>query len=234
MAHKTKSRLDDTLFPIVNKVIVIILYLIAFLIILDYLGIEISPLIASLGIAGLAVALALQDTLSNFFAALYMSADKPVRKGDYIQVGTELEGYVEEIGWRSTKIRTLPNNFVIIPNAKLAQSTITNYNVPKKEMSVLVNVGVSYDSDLKKVEKITIETAKKVLKKTPGGVEDFEPFIRYNNFGDSSIDFTVILRTDEFVNKYLLTHEFIKALKEAYDKAKITIPFPIRTVYMKK
>ncbi len=104
--------------------------------------------------------------------------------------------------------------------------------MPEKELAVLVQVGVSYDSDLEKVEKITTEIAKEVMKTVPGGVPDFEPFIRYHTFGESSINFTVILRAKEFTDRFLITHEFIKRLKKRYDKEGIVIPFPIRTVYM--
>jgi small-conductance mechanosensitive channel len=128
----------------------------------------------------------------------------------------------------------LPNNTVIIPNSKLANSIITNYYMPEREMSTLVQVGVSYDSDLEKVEKVTIEVAKEVLAKISGGTKTFEPFIRYHTFSDFSINFTVILRVNEFVGKYLVTHEFVKALHKRYKEEGIVIPYPIRTVYMEK
>jgi len=101
-------------------------------------------------------------------------------------------------------------------------------------MACLVNLGVSYGSDLEKVEKVTVEVGKQVLEKITGGVKTFDPFIRYNKFNDFSIDFTVILRVSEFVAQYLVTHEFIKALHQRYNKEGIVIPFPIRTVQMEK
>ena len=208
--------------------------LLGMLIILDSLGISITPLVASLGVGSLAIALALQDTLANFFAGLHILVDKPVRIGDYIQLDTGDEGYVEKIGWRSTAIRMLPNNLVIIPNSRLATSKIVNYHMPVPEMSALVQVGVSYNSDLEKVEKVTVEVARDVLKKISGGVMEFEPFIRYHTFDSSSINFTVILRVKSFVDKYLITHEFIKALHKRYNKEGIVIPFPIRTVHLVK
>jgi small-conductance mechanosensitive channel len=204
-----------------------------FLIILDRLKITITPFLASLGIGGLVVALALQDTLANFFSGVYIFFDKPIRIGDYILLESGREGYVTQIGWRSTRIRMLPNNIVIIPNAKLVSSQITNFYLPETEMAVLVQVGVSYESDLEKVERVTIEVAKEVLREVQGGVKEFEPFIRYHTFSDFSINFTVILRAKEYVDKYLITHEFIKRLHRRYRFEGIEIPFPIRTVYMK-
>ena len=204
------------------------------LIILQSLGISITPLITALGVGGLAVALALQDTLSNLFAGFHIIVSKMVLPGDYIKLATGEEGYVTDVSWRNTTIRALPNNIVVVPNSKLASSILTNFHQPVNEMSALVQVGVSYDSDLEKVEKVTIEVAKKVLKEVPGGIPDFEPFIRYHTFGDFSINFSVILRVKEFVDQYLIKHEFIKRLHKRYQAEGIEIPFPIHTIYMKK
>ncbi len=216
---------------VLNKVIAGAIYLIAFIIILSYFGIEVSPLIATLGIGGLAVGLALQNTLSNFFAGLHIISDQPVQVGDYIELQSEnITGYVDDIGWRSTRILTLPNTLVIIPNAKLAESVIINDDVPVKETGLVIPVGVGYKEDLKKVEKVTVEVARKIQENVEGAVRDFEPFIRYNSFGDSNINFAVILRVQQIVDKYLVTHEFIKALKERYDKENIEISWPVRKI----
>lgn len=217
---------------LLNKVVVIVVYLIALIIILSYFDVEITPLITALGVGGLAVGLALQNTLSNFFAGLHIISDQPIKVGDFIQLtDADLSGYVEDIGWRSTRIRTLPNTFVIVPNAKLAESTLINNSMPVQEMGFVVPVGVAYESDLEKVEKVTIDVAKQIQKKTPGAVKDFKPFIRYNEFADSNVNFSVILRIENYVDKYLVKHEFIKALKKRYDKEKIEIAWPVRKNY---
>ncbi|MBU1148046.1 MAG: mechanosensitive ion channel family protein, partial [Candidatus Omnitrophica bacterium] len=132
--------------------------------------------------------------------------------------------------WRTTWVRMLPNNVVVIPNKVLVSSKILNYYYPQKELAVLVQVGVHYDSDLKHVEKVTCEVAKEVMKKVQGGVPEFDPFIRYHTFADFSINFTVILRAKEFVDNYLIKHEFIKRLHERYAKEGINIPYPIRAI----
>jgi small-conductance mechanosensitive channel len=119
---------------------------------------------------------------------------------------------------------------VLIPNAKLTQANITNYYLPDKDLAVLVNLGVHYNSDLKKVEQVTCEVGKEVMREVTGGVPEFDPFIRYNSFGDSSIHFTVILRAKEYVDQYLIKHEFIKRLHQRYAKEGIVIPYPIRAV----
>jgi small-conductance mechanosensitive channel len=202
------------------------------MIILDNLGISITPILTTLGIGSLAVAIALQDTLGNFFAGLYIRADRFIEAGQYVRLEGGQEGYVNHIGWRSTRIRMLPNNMVIVPNNKIVQSIITNYHLPERELAVLVEVGVHYDSDLEKVEKITCAVAKDILQSVPGGIPGFDPFIRYHTFADSSINFSVILRGREFVDNFLIKHEFIKRLQARYKEEGITIPFPIRTVYL--
>ncbi|MBI2579226.1 MAG: mechanosensitive ion channel family protein [Candidatus Aenigmarchaeota archaeon] len=233
IAQKTKTKLDETMMPIIRKILNVFIYAIALMIILKGFGVEITPLVAGLGIGGLAIALALQDSLANLFSGAFMVSDKIIKAGDFIELEGGIKGFVEEIGWRTTKVRTLPNNLVIIPNSKIANSTITDYSAPIEEMSVVVPVGVAYDSDLGKVEKMTIEVAKDTLKNVAGGKKDFEPFIRYNAFGDSNINFSVILRVEKFVDQYLVVHEFIKALKKRYDEEEIEISFPVRKIVQK-
>ena len=211
-----------------------IIALLAILIGLDTIGVSITPLIASLGVGSLAVALALQSPLANFFAGIQIVADKPIEIGQYVKLDSGEEGYVTQIGWRSTTIRALPNNLIVIPNSRIMNAIITNYYLPEKSLSIVVQVGVSYESDLEHVEKVTVDVARGVLEDVEGGQREFEPFIRYHTFGESSIDFSVILRGEEFVNTYLIKHEFIKRLHRRYREEGIVIPFPIRTLDMKK
>lgn len=208
----------------------IFIYAFGILMILNTLGISITPLLTAFGLGGLAVALALQDTLSNLFAGFYITLSRQIRVGDFIKLESGEEGYVIDIGWRATRVKMLPNNVVLIPNAKLAQSVITNYYFPDQELAVLVQLGVHYDSDLERVEKITMEVAEGVMNEVKGGVPTFKPFIRYHTFGDFSINFTVILRAKEFVDNYLIKHEFIKRLHKRYKEEGITIPYPIRAI----
>jgi len=219
---------------IIANITRVIVFIIGALVILQTLGISITPVLTALGVGGLAVALALQETLSNLFAGIQVIASQQVRAGDYIKLDTGEEGYITDITWRNTTIRALPNNLIIVPNSKLASAIIRNFQLPDTEVSFSIDVGVSYDSDLIKVEEITVQTAKDVLLKTEGGVKNFEPFIRYHTFADSSINFTVILRAKEFVNQYLLKHEFVKALHQSFKNNNIEIPFPIRTVHLKE
>ena len=237
-AIKSKVKIEATALSILKRIIYVVIIIVGVMVVLSYLGVAITPLIASLGIGGLAVALALQDTLANYFSGIYISTDKSISLGEYIELDqsgdNDLKGYVDRIGWRTTRIKTLSNNFVIVPNRKLAESVITNYDQPDKQMCFSIDIGVAYGSDLDKVEKVTIDVAKQVIKKVDGAVKNFEPFIRFKEFGDSNIKFAVNLRVQEFVNQYLLKHEFIKALKKRYDKEKIEISLPATKVYVRK
>lgn len=201
-------------------------------IILDTLGVSIAPVLASLGVGSLAVALALQDTLGNFFAGVYLQFDRPIREGDFIKLEDGAEGYVLKIGWRSTQIRLLANNTIIIPNSKLSTSVLVNYDLPDRETAVLVQVGVAYGSNLTKVEQVTSRVGKEVQQRVEGAVSSFEPFVRFHTFGDSSVNFTVILRAKHWTDQYLLKHEFVKSLHEAYATESIEIPFPQRVIHM--
>lgn len=200
---------------------------------LQSVGISITPLLTALGVGGLAVALALQDTLSNLFAGLHIIISRQIRRGDYVKLDSGEEGFVEDITWRNTIIRTLPNNLVIIPNNKMANAIIVNFYSPETDLSVPVDVGVAYSSDLEKVERITIEVAKEIQQTVEGAKRDFEPFIRYKEFGDSSINFTVILRAEDYTKQFLIRHEFIKRLKKRYDEEGIEIPFPQRDIWFR-
>jgi len=231
---KTNTEPEKHSISLLKKIILGFVYVIAGIYVINVIfGVEITPLVAGLGIAGLAVALALQDPLSNFFSGIFIIADGRIKIGDYIELNDKKEGYVEDIGWRSICIRTLGNNRIIIPNSKLSQSIITNYYNIEEQMNVLVSCGVSYNSDLKKVEGITVAVAKEVQQNVPGAVKNFEPFIRYKVFGESNINFDVYLRVEKFVDQYLVVHEFIKKLKERYDKEGVEISFPVRNIYYK-
>ncbi|MDO8643390.1 MAG: mechanosensitive ion channel family protein [bacterium] len=207
-------------------------YSIFILIFLDTAGISITPILASLGVGSIAIALALQDTLSNVFSGVYLIVDKPLRVGDFVRLESGEEGSVDSIGWRSVRIRMPSNNTVIIPNSKLAGSLITNYDLPEKELALSVPIGVDYASDLEKVERVTIEVGEEVMKTVVGGVPDFKPSVRFQTFADSSINLIVALRGKEFADQYLIKHEFIKKLQKRYNTEGITFPFPTRTVHL--
>ncbi len=204
------------------------------LLLLNLLGISITPILTALGVGGIAVALALQDTLSNLFAGLYISVANQIRVGDYIKLASGEEGYVTDISWRSTSIRTLPNNIVFVPNATLAQAIVTNYHRPERRMSLLIPIGVSYDADPDAIEKLLVEEAVKGAGEIPGLLAEPAPFVRFiPGFGDSSLNFTLICQVQEFVDQYLVQHELRKRIFKRFRETGVEIPFPIRTVYFR-
>lgn len=212
-----------------------IIIIIGFLIILTVLGISITPLITALGVGGLAVALALQDTLANLFAGIHILVEKSIRVGDFIKLETGQEGYVEDITWRTTRIRMLPNNMVVIPNSKLAQSIVTNYYLPEKRMALQIPISVSYSSDPERVEKILIDEIKKTISEIPGLLGEPEPVVRFiPGFGESSLDLTLICHVREFTDQYPVQHELRKRILKRFKEEGIEIPFPHRTVYLKE
>lgn len=228
--YSTKVEVLRSSGGIARGVVRVVVISLGLLILLDSFGVSITPIVASLGIGSLAVALALQPTLENFFSGIQIIIDKPVQVGHFVKLESGEEGYVHKIGWRSTWIRMLPNQMVIMPNKVLVNAKVINYYYPDKEVALLVQVGVHYGSDLQQVEEITIDVARQVQKGVTGAVETFDPFIRYHTYDSSSINFSVILRVKEFVDGYLVKHEFIKRLHARYRKEGITIPYPIRAV----
>jgi len=227
-AGEPKGEIFSTsIFSIFAKIVVISIGL---MIILQALDISITPLLTALGVGGLAVALALQDTLGNLFAGLNILFSGKVKKGDYIKLQSGEEGYVVDITWRNTTIRQLADNFVIIPNSRLASSITTNYNLPKSALTVSIGLGVAYDSDLEKVERVTLATAREVLREIEGDEPEQEPSLRFHTFGDSSIDLTVALYVKEYSRQFIIKHEFVKRLHKKYREEGIVIPFPVRTL----
>jgi small-conductance mechanosensitive channel len=209
--------------------------LVGALILLRHFGVSITPILTAFGVGGLAVALALQDTLSNLFAGFYISVAGQVRLGDYIKLNTGEEGYVSDISWRSTIIRGLGNNLIIIPNSKLAQAIVTNYYLPERRMALNIPVGVSYDSDPDRVEQVLLEEAQKAAGTVPGLLAEPAPVVRLMpGFGDSTLNFTLTCQVSEFVDQFPVQHELRKRILKRFQKEHIEMPFPTRTVYVRE
>lgn len=219
--------LSTSIFSILARIVILA---IGFMIILQSLNISITPMLTALGVGGLAVALALQDTLTNLFAGFHIILTRKVRIGDWVELASGETGRVIDITWRDTTIRQRRNNIIIVPNSTLASTSTTNYSLPKRELAVRVEIGVSYDSDLDHVEHVAVEVAEDVMKTVEGGVLTHKPFIRYYAFGDSSINFYVNLRMTEYDRQFRIIHEYIKRLHKRFNEEGIVIPFPIRTL----
>jgi len=216
-----------TIFVSITRVAV---WTIGGLVLLSSLGVAITPLLTALGVGGLAVALALQDTLGNLFAGVHILASRKVQPGDFIQLDNGMQGYVQDTNWRSTIIRQLPNNILVVPNATVASSIVTNYHLPELEISVTVPCSVSYGSDLGHVELVTTEVGREVMQEVKGAVPEHEPTVRYTTFGGSGISFNVGLRAADISGQALIIHEFIKRLHARYQKEGIDNSSPAETV----
>jgi len=202
---------------------------------LNVMGISIAPLLTALGVGGLAVALALQDTLANLFAGIHILVERSIRVGDFVRLETGQEGYVDDITWRTTRIRMLPNNIVVIPNNKLSQSVVTNYFLPERQMALPIRVGVSYDADIDIVEQTLLEVAQKAIGEVPGLLATPAPQVRFiPGFGESSLDFTLVAQVREFADQAPVQHELRKRIFKQFKAKSIEIPYPHRTVYVKR
>jgi small-conductance mechanosensitive channel len=217
-------------FNLVEGVVRGIIIGVGVLMFLQSIGIAITPILASLGIGSLAVALALQETLANLFAGVYMLAEKPIAPGNFIKLEGGEQGYVLKVGWRSTQLRMLSNSVVVVPNSKMAGNVITNFSLPRDELAVNIEVGVSYESDLEKVQEVTLELAREVAGSVEGALTEPRPMLRFHALGDSSINLTVWIGARDFVSGMAVKHEFIKRLHARYRSEGIGIPFPIRTL----
>ena len=227
-----KSKTNEVPSSMLKASIVAFVSIIGLFIAFQSIGLSITPLITTLGVGTVVIGLALQDTLSNFLSGFYILVSKNIRVGDYIKFDV-YEGYVEDIYWRTTHIRTLSGNVVVVPNSKLTSSVITNYHLPYENMAVVFSLSVSYKEDLERVEKLLIEIAKEVVNKVEGADKSYEPVVRYRSFGSSGIDLSLVVKAKEFLNQYLIIHELIKAIKKRFEEENIEIPYQTINVMMK-
>ena len=232
--NASQSTLLDTIFKTV-------IYASGILIVLQYYGISVAPIITAMGVGGMAIALGLQETLANIFSGLQLILSKQLKVNDYVKLSTGDEGKVIDINWRFTTIMPASEgSVVVIPNKTIAGSITTNYSRPRDDIVISIPIGVSYDSDLEQVEQVTLEVATAIMSKLDDYTPNFDdngvdrnplkPSVRFTKFGDSSIDFTAILHSTKFNLQYIIKHEFIKAITKRFREENIDIPFPIRTV----
>jgi len=225
---RTGAHLGENLLPLVRRLINLSLLIVGVLLILDNLGIQVSPLLAGLGIGGLAVALALQLSLSNFFVGTYLVSGNVLKAGDFIEMEGGVRGYVVEVGWRSTRIRTPFNNLVVMPNSRIADSILTNYSEPLTEMGMMVEAGVSYSSNLAHVREVVLEEASRLIEEMPEADKSTQPWFGYERFGDSNVDFWVWLQSKDRISSFALKTELMIRLHERFAKEGIEINYPMR------
>jgi len=229
-AKKTKSTVDDQIVRFLDKFSRAVVWIIGFLLILQAWGVQVGPLLASLGIAGLAIAFALQQSLSNIFGGISLILDKSIKVGDVIEIEGGTSGTVMDVGIRSTRIRTWDNEVLIIPNGSLSNSKITNYVQPKDEVRVVVPFSVAYGTDPEKVRKLVL----KEIKKIESFIPEPAPFVPFMEMGDSSLNFRAYFYVDSYSKRFSAKNKATELIYNALNKAKIEIPFPQMDVHMKK
>ncbi len=214
---------SGTIFVNIARVAV---FVIGALVALAAVDVSIAPLLTAAGVGGLAIALALQDTLGNLFAGLQVVLSKQIKPGDFIRLETGQEGWVHDVTWRNTTIKQISNDLVIVPNSVIGKSLVTNFTSMDEQHSVTVPFSVAYDEDLDRVERVVGEVACGTLAGTPGAVLECEPIVRFREFGDWAIHGVVILRAASYADRAVLVHDFMKHLHARFLAEGIEFPYP--------
>ena len=230
ISPRTASSLDDRLIPMLRRVAIALAYGLGALVALDLLQVNISPLIAGLGLSGLAVALALQPTLANLFAGTYVMTEGVVHPGDYIELENGVAGYVIDVSWRSTRLRTWTNNLVVVPNSRFAETIITNYQGPIPAVNIYLTCGVSYDSDLALVERVCQEEMNRLLDADDRAVKEYGAYFAYESFDDSNVMFYLFIQARDRIASFEVQSELIRMVHERFREEGIVINYPMRTI----
>ena len=230
VAARTRYGFDVRLAPLFRRIAVALIYGLGGILVLDQLGISISPLIAGLGLGGLAVALAIQPTLSNLFAGTYVMTEGVITPGDYIEMEGGITGYVVDVGWRSTRLRTWRNNLVVVPNSRFAETIITNYQQPIPAVNVFLNCGVSYDSDLEQVERVCQEVLDHLLDTSPDAVKEYGGYFGFDSFADSNVNFWLFVQAKDRLASFTLQTALMQQLHRRFKEDGIVINYPVRAL----
>ncbi|MEM5801503.1 MAG: mechanosensitive ion channel family protein [Candidatus Aenigmatarchaeota archaeon] len=230
ISEKTETTMDDTLLNIAHSSLKAAFIVIAILYTLSIWGIEISPILASLGIAGIAVALALQQTLSNVFAGIALIMDKTIRVGDIVKLDTGEMGEIYSISLRSVRIKTFDNEMIIIPNTVVANAKIQNLLQPDPTVRVNIDFSVEYGTDPEYVKRIVLEeiNTMQIIDKTK------EIRILFLSMGESSLNFRVMFWVDHIDKRWPAHQEAITKIYRRLYKEGIGIPFPQRTIWVRE
>lgn len=222
------AKIDSDVIPFIENLLKALIFAIAILMTLDLWGVDVTPVLASAGVAGVAVAFAAKDTVSNLFGGVSIFMDRPYRVGDYVYIDNQYRGEVIEIGMRSTKIRTRDNILITVPNSVMVTQSVINETGYDPKMRLRIPLGVSYDSDLEKVEYVL----KGITSEHEDILDDPHPRVRYREFAESAINLELLCYIKYPENKGVVTHQLIKRIKAAFEDENITIPYPHRSVYL--
>ncbi len=229
-AEKTESKMDDYIITMLHRLFRILVIAFAFIYILNSWGVEITPILAGLGVAGIAVAFAMQSSLSNIFSGIFMIVDKTVKVGDVIELDKETTGTVVDVGLRSTRIRSWNNEIMTIPNSKVADAKVLNFAQPDPTVRVVIPFSVAYGSKIGKVKSIVL----KEIKQINGALKEPEPMVMFTEMGQSSLNFNAYFWVEHFTMKFAAKDEANTRIYNALNKARITIPYPQMDVHIKR
>ncbi len=230
--YSKKSNTTVSLTSLFEYLTKVIIFTVGFLIIIQSIGIQITALITAFGVGSLSVGLAFQNTLSNLISGVNIIISGKIRPGDYIQFKSGEEGYVTDVELKYTLIKDIYHSIIVIPNRQIIDASFKNYTLENTGMLLPIKIGVSYESDLEKVEQITLQVAKNILQTIDGGCQQYDPFLRYDNFDYYAINLTVYLKINEYLDRLLITHEFIKEIHKTYKQENIILAFPLVNPYL--
>jgi len=228
-AKKTKSSIDDDVLPLIHKFSNVVVWIFGFLYIMSIWGIQIGPFLASLGIAGIAISFAVKDSLANVFGGIQLILDKNMKVGDIIKLDNNETGKIIDVGLRTTKVRNWNNEIMIIPNGKLANTTIVNYAQPDLSARETIEFGVEYGSEPDKVKKVALNVTKGIKEI----VDEPEPTVKFKEMGDFALKFKLYFWVADYRQRFTVKDIVMTKLYRELKKAGIGIPFPTRTIYMK-
>ena len=226
--QETGSALPSS--SIISKIARAIIYGLGLVLILQSVGISVAPILTAMGVGGLAVALALQDTLSNLFAGLQIIASGKINQNDFIRLDNGQEGFVEDISWRITTIKNASGQVIIVPNAKLSNMISTNYLLERKDFAFSVDISIDRNNDIKKVESVTKEMVHQTISQIKGGIMPEEPAVRFVRFGENSIELKVSMQVREFHQQGEATHQFIINIQERFAKEDIRFALSFKSL----
>jgi small-conductance mechanosensitive channel len=215
---------------LIQSLIRVVLLIMGLLLILGQMGVSITPLLTALGVSSLAVALALQPTLTNLFAGISILLSNRIRVGDYVELDSGHAGVVTDVGWRSTLVEELAGNTFVIPNSKFAEMVVKNYNLPVSQNSLSVEVRLAPDADLDRAENAAREVAKDVQRTVPGAIHDFEPGLVYKASGDTGAVLAIVLRVRDYRDRGAVTSELIKRLYRRFGELGVELSVAPRHV----
>jgi len=216
----------------VRRVAHLAVYLVGLVVVLDFQGVPIGPLLTTLGLAGLALAFALQDTLSNFFGGVYLQADHDLDLGHFVRIeDLNVEGVVVEVGWRTTKIRTLQNNLVVIPNSRVAASVVTDFDLPEPRLMLQVRVPVARGTDPRRLETLLVEEGAAAAAAVAGLLADPAPFVRFMpGFTENGLEVTLVCHVASYVDQFPVQHELRQRLHARLRREGIELAVATRVV----